>query len=585
MDDQQIEKLNELLGFDLRNCSPEQAEAVEVHLDRIHCPNHFYYVLRKAWPAAFGAPLIDGLHIAALAYHLQYIWESEEHDTMIYATPPGCGKSSVACVMFSAWLWIKDPSAGQWFASFGQSLCDRDSLKTRRLITSDWFQKRFGKEFELLDDQNQKRRFDNSRGGWRLAASIGSRTGFGEHPKLILIDDPLDPNQAGSELERQVAHDYLTSRISTRGIVKGVKKVIGGQRLHEDDCHNYMREIEGEDLIDLWIPMEFDPKRRCTTGITYTDIDDVDEDGNFVVKNEWKDPRTEPGELMWPVVMNEKKVAKLKKGLRHSHAISAQLQQDPTAPDGDVIKEEWFTIVDKAPIEGQASRVWDKASSTGNRADWTAGALTVDDGSDIYVVDIVRGKWERKERDRVIKETAGRDSDRWSRYEIRFEQEGGSGGKDAANIAAEEFANLGYRVRVDKPIGKPKDGHAGGWETFCDMLCAGRVKLVKGAWNRAFIEECLAAPNGKHDDQIDAVARGVLKSSLKRRHGKINRPLLLLTPEEEEVLEKKNVPDSYCQNCGDTGCVMCGKSFKNNEYDEIWRMTDLNEADAIQLWS
>lgn len=579
--DSVIERWNEALGFDLRDCSPQQAEDAEILIDRALCSKHFYHFMRKAWPIAFGSPLIDGLHISALAYHLQYLWESDEYETMLYATPPGCGKSSVACVMFSAWVWTKDPSTGQWFASFSQSLCDRDSLATRRLVTSDWFQKRFGDKFVLLDDQNQKRRFDNDKGGWRLAASIGSRIGFGEHPKLILIDDPLDPTQAGSETERKFAHEFLTDRISTRGIVKGVKKVLGGQRLHEDDCHAYLREIEGEDLLDLWIPMEFDPDRKCRTEITYDDIDDVQEDGSFARKDCWEDPRTERGELMWPQCMTEKKVNKLKKGLRHAHAISAQLQQEPTSPEGDLFKEEWFTIVDAAPSSGLAMRIWDKASSTGTKSDYTAGALVVDDGLDFYIVDMKRGKWERKQRDQIISDVAKSDAERWYNCEIRFEQEGGSGGKDAANIAAEQFARLGYRVRVDKPIGKPRDGHAGGWETFCEMLASGRVKIVKGRWNQAFIEECLAAPNGKHDDQIDAVARGVLKGTLRRKQGRINRPLLLVTKEEERQLQEAESKKSLCNACGGKGnCVVCSDDT-SSRFDEFWELTSPREEHPL----
>jgi len=34
----------------------------------------------------------------------------------------------------------------------------------------------------------------------------------------------------------------------------------------------------------------------------------------------------------------------------------------------------------------------------------------------------------------------------------------------------------------------------------------GNVKLVRGAWNQAFLDEIAEFPNGPHDDQVDAVS-------------------------------------------------------------------------------
>jgi predicted phage terminase large subunit-like protein len=39
---------------------------------------------------------------------------------------------------------------------------------------------------------------------------------------------------------------------------------------------------------------------------------------------------------------------------------------------------------------------------------------------------------------------------------------------------------------------------------FRAQVEAGNVKLVRGAWNEAFIQELCMFPTGKHDDQVDA---------------------------------------------------------------------------------
>lgn len=508
---------------------------VEAHL----CRKSFYYFARLAWPIAYPSfPFVDGWHIAAMCYHLQAVYEKkafskdgDQADTLVISIPSGCGKSSICSVLFSAWLWAIQPNAGQWYASFGYNTLDRDALETRRLVESDWFRSRFWNDISLTDDQNQKRRFNNSSGGWRLAASIGSKTGFGEHPAALVIDDPHDPEQALTD-QRMVAIDAWDNKYASRGIVHGVAKACVGQMLGQGDLQNHILQTEDE-VVHCCIPMWFDPERKCTTNITYLDIDSFDENGSFVQRTNWEDPRTEAGELMWPEKMDQKKVDRVKRRLRTAHKISAQLQQNPTAPEGDTFQEEWLDYVDAPPTHGVAARAWDKASSTNRKSDYTAGALWVYDGDYFYLCDMVRGKWERKERDKIIMETAKSDAEVFPDYTILFEQEGGSSGKDIVGMSLEKFYDAGFKVRTMRPLGKSSDIR---WESLADGLSQGRVKIVKGGWNKKFVLELLAAPDGVHDDQIDAADMGIRKLRNANRFQKVNRPLLLLTPEEQTDL-------------------------------------------------
>jgi phage terminase large subunit-like protein len=43
-------------------------------------------------------------------------------------------------------------------------------------------------------------------------------------------------------------------------------------------------------------------------------------------------------------------------------------------------------------------------------------------------------------------------------------------------------------------------------DPLSSQLNAGNVKLVKGDWNKAFIEEFRKFPRGKHDDIVDATS-------------------------------------------------------------------------------
>lgn len=564
-----------------------EQDALILGIDKLRCPKYLYYFVERAWKHAFGYDFIDGMHIGAICYHLQALWEGQM-DTLLINVPPGTGKSSLASVMLPAWIWTHTPQAGMWFASFEQNLCDRDSVHMRNLITSDWYQTLWGESFKLMEDQNQKRRYDNDKGGWRLAASVGAKRGFGEHPELFLLDDPLDPEEAASEVSRQRVLDYWTDKISTRGIVKGVKRCIVMQRLHENDPTGHVKNTN-PDAVHLYLPMEFEKDRVCSTPIKYRDIKKPDGRGGYELIDGWRDPRTEEGQLLWPECLDATKVQKFKSSMRRAHVIAGQLQQRPTAPEGDMFRYEWFQVVEGALPQGKAIRAWDKASATNAKADFTVGVLVVDTGEGYYVVDVIRGKWGRSEREDIILQAALRDREQWPDYEIHFEQEGSSGAKDAIEQSASELSYEGFRVKIGKPLGKPKKdsaGHytTGGWEAWCAALEGGRVKLVKGTWNSLFIDEHCAAPHGHHDDQIDAAARAVTKLSTKHRAGHIGRPLLLLSDTEQQQLESKKTGKELC-TCVGLGCEKCHwTGFANSDpMQELLNSLALQEESELGI--
>ena len=47
---------------------------------------------------------------------------------------------------------------------------------------------------------------------------------------------------------------------------------------------------------------------------------------------------------------------------------------------------------------------------------------------------------------------------------------------------------------------------------------AGKVVLVRGAWNEEFLEEVCQFPNGRHDDQVDAVSLAVQMIGERRKY-------------------------------------------------------------------
>lgn len=136
--------------------------------------------VRVAWPIIEpGTPYVHGWHIDAICEHLEAVTRGQIKELLINVPPRHC-KSSIISVMWPVWEWLTKPYTKWLFSSYAQSLSTRDSLKSRRLIQSPWFQKHYKERFKLMHGQNTKMRYDNDKAGYRIATSVtGSNTGEG----------------------------------------------------------------------------------------------------------------------------------------------------------------------------------------------------------------------------------------------------------------------------------------------------------------------------------------------------------------------------------------------------------------------
>lgn len=178
---------------------------------------------------------------------------------------------------------------------------------------------------------------------------------------------------------------------------------------------------------------------------------------------------------------------------------------------GTLFRREWFRLVDASPVQAARVRYWDKAGTEGG-GDYTAGVLVArtPDGR-YWVEDVVRGRWSAGERNAVILATARADAARFrvcGGVAVWVEQEGGSGGKESAQISVRELA--GYNVRTETVTGE-KAARAMPLAAQCE---AGNVAVVAGAWASEFIEELTAFPDGPHDDQVDGASGAFNKLAL-----------------------------------------------------------------------
>lgn len=168
---------------------------------------------------------------------------------------------------------------------------------------------------------------------------------------------------------------------------------------------------------------------------------------------------------------------------------------------GDYFKAGWFEVVEKAP-ECRWVRYWDRAatepSSQNPDPDWTAGVkLGKDREGNYYVAHVARDRKRPAGVRKLIKGQARADGVGCT---VVLEQDPAQAGKVEIDIYVRELA--GFEVRTVKPE-SDKETRARPASSAAEN---GLIKIVRGAWNKAFLDELENFPKGKHDDQVDGLS-------------------------------------------------------------------------------
>jgi predicted phage terminase large subunit-like protein len=434
--------------------------------------------VREAWHVLEPrATYTHGWHIDAICQHLESVTDGRINRLLINV-PPGSSKSLLVSVMWQAWEWGPRGLASMRYltTSFNDGPVKRDTRKCRDLMLSDWYRSLWP-EVEL--NRTGETSFSNTATGTREGVPFGSLTS--QRGDRLVIDDPHSTETAESAADR-----LATTRKFREGAQNRLNDqeksaiVVIMQRLHEEDVSGVIAEV-GMEYVHLMLPMEFEPERVCTTAIGFTD------------------PRKAEGELLDPVRFPRDAVEKLKRDMG-SYAYAGQYQQRPAPRSGGMFQRGDFEIVDAVPAGGKRCRAWDFAASKekpGKQPDWTVGLKMLYIGGTFYIEHVERGRWSPGEVEKTLKNTATQDG---IAVTIRMPQDPGAAGKADAETKIKLL--VGYRSKVS-PVSGEKATRA---QPAAAQAEAGNVKLVRGSWNAAFLDEVCTFPSGQFDDQVDAFA-------------------------------------------------------------------------------
>ena len=379
--------------------------------------------------------------------------------------PPGSAKSTYASRLFPAWWLAQHPEGAVVAACHTAGLAEHFGRGVRGLLEEHGA--RLG--VKLRGDARAAGRFITARGGEYFSIGVNGAV-TGRRADLAVIDDPIRSfADAESFSARERLWEWFRSELITRLKPRG-RVMLVMTRWHCDDLAGRLIEAGGWDVLRL-------PA--------------LAEDGDPLGR--------EIGAALWPQWEDSKALLE-KRALLGERHFNALFQQSPMREGGQLFDVRKLRVVDSVP-EGVGVRAWDLAGTldgTGD-PDWTVGVKLVRDTTGgVFVDDIVRFRGVPGAVAERICATAAADG---TRVAIGLPQDPGQAGKSQIMFLTQMLA--GFLVAATPETGA-KTTRA---MPIAAQISAGTVSMRRANWNPGFVDELSNFPNGRKDDQVDALSR------------------------------------------------------------------------------
>ena len=436
----------------------------------------FYSFIQRCFQTVVpGQQFMPNWHIQAIAHQLDRIRRGEIR-LLIITVPPRNLKSICASVAFPAFLLGLDPRTRIVCVSYSQELASKLARDCRAVMMSPWYHDLF--PWTRIDpSKSAETEFATTARGFRLATSVGG-TLTGRGGNILILDDPMNPLEAASLTKRARTKEWSDGTLSTRPDDKSKDAIVViMQRLHVDDLVAHLL-AQGLPWYHLNLPAIAEVAEAIPLG-----------DGLIHYRK--------PGDLLHPTRESLADLERLKL-MMGSHGFSAQYQQSPIVPGGALIKGKWFSTYSEVPERRSSDRIvqsWDTASKVSPNNDYSVCTTWLARDTNYYLLHVLRERLEYPDLRRKIVSHAG--------------------AFGASNVLIED-AGSGIHLLQDlqrdgavRVIGVRPDGDKTmRLEAKSALIEAGRVWLPQSApWLSDFLDEILAFPYGRFDDQVDSFSQ------------------------------------------------------------------------------
>lgn len=460
-------------------------ELIQFQLDTLELEDDLYKFLLWYFRVILREDFLENWHHKVIADLLMEVYRGERKHLVINL-PPRYTKTELVIKAFVSWCLAKNSKCKFIHLSYSDDLALDNSSSIREIVTSDEYQARW--PMVLKKDSDAKKKWFNEDGGGVYATATGGQiTGFGagavlskEFAGAILIDDPLKPDDAGSDTIRNRANDRFISTIKSRVNSKNTPIIIIMQRLHEEDMAGFVLGGGSElKFYHLSLPaLSEDPPSEY-------------------------DPR-EVGEALWPAKHDEEQLEDMR--IADAGTFAGQMQQRPAPEEGNIFK--WFKYYKVLP-EDTYYRVhsWDltfkeKSKNKKKKTDFVVGTEWGKRklNKDIYLFPhMIRARMGFPDtRDAVSLFTKTHPGHKAVLIEDK------ANGPAIISSLRDEIKRI---IEVE-----PQGTKVERAEACAPLFRAGSIWLPHKSicpWIEDFVNELKVFPNGKNDDQVDSTTQAI----------------------------------------------------------------------------
>lgn len=412
-------------------------------------------------------------HFRLIADELMKVINGETK-RLIINIPPRYGKTELAVKNFIGYGLAINPQAKFIHLSYSDDLALDNSSQAKEYVESDAFQN-FWKMTLKKDAQGKKKWFNENGGGVYATASGGAITGFGagvSESKIfsgaIIIDDPLKPDDASSDVKRSAVNDRYNSTIRSRVNDRDTPIIVIMQRLHEDDLSGFLLNGgSGENWKHLCLPA-------------------LNENNEPL----WKDKHT------------FEELEQIRQANRYNFA--GQYMQQPAPDEGGEWRKEWFKIIDKSeiPLNTLKWELFIDGAYTKNTANDPSGFQVGAKWGNNYVIYSSIDKY--LEMPDLLKFIPNYINSLEVKVSLILVEPKASGKSIAQMINTETRLNI-----AEIKSSFVNNSKIENVRTCSAFIEGGRVLLIKGNWNDAFLQQVGTFPNAKHDEHVDLSCYGI----------------------------------------------------------------------------
>lgn len=210
-----------------------------------------------------GKKFIVGRHHRLICDKLNDVLQGKTR-RLIINIAPRYGKTEVAVKNFIAMGLGINPASRFIHLSYSGTLAQDNSVAIKDIVNSEAYASLFPTRIKYGSDTKTK--WETIQGGGVYATStLGQVTGFGagavdiegepyKFSGAIVIDDPIKPEDALSDVEREKVNRRFETTIRNRVNSRNTPIIIIMQRLHENDLCGYLQALEPDEWEVLSIP-------------------------------------------------------------------------------------------------------------------------------------------------------------------------------------------------------------------------------------------------------------------------------------------------------------------------------------------